>query len=93
MLHAFVTSLPVPLARRNKPESEIRAEAKQRGLSKADEDREGYRNHHFFSQALKRLLTDNRHWVLAFEDHPSNGESMSLNSWAALSFRSFVNSF
>jgi hypothetical protein len=36
MLHAFVTSLPGSLARRNKPEAEIRAEARQKGLSKAN---------------------------------------------------------
>ncbi len=69
MLHAFVTSLPGAMARHDKPEAEIRAEAKQKGLSKADEDLEVYRNHHFSADAITRLLTDNRDWVFAFEDH------------------------
>jgi pimeloyl-ACP methyl ester carboxylesterase len=69
MLHAFVTSLPGGLARRHKPESEIRAEARQKGLSKTDEDLEVYRNHHFSADALTRLLTDNRDWAFGFEDH------------------------
>ena len=69
MLHAFVTSLPGAIARHDKPEAEIRAEAKLKGLSGADEDLEVYRNHHFSANALTRLLTDNRDWVFAFEDH------------------------
>ncbi|MSP40412.1 MAG: alpha/beta hydrolase [Deltaproteobacteria bacterium] len=69
MLHAFMTALPGALARRNKPEAEIRAEAQQKGMSQADEDMEVYRNHHFSAQALTRLLTDNRDWALGFEDH------------------------
>jgi pimeloyl-ACP methyl ester carboxylesterase len=69
MIHAFMTALPGALARRNKPEAEIRAEAKQRGLSQADEDIEVYRNHHFAAHALTRLLTDNRDWAFCFEDH------------------------
>ena len=69
MLHAFMTALPGALARRNKPEAEIRAEAKQKGLSQSDEDMEVYRNHHFSADALTRLLTDNRDWAFAFEDH------------------------
>ena len=69
MLHAFMTALPGALARRTRPEAEIRAEAKQKGLSQADEDMEVYRNHHFSADALTRLLTDNRDWAFAFEDH------------------------
>ncbi len=69
MLHAFMTALPGALARCNKPETEIRAEAKQKGLSQTDEDMEVYRNHHFSAQALTRLMTDNRDWAFAFEDH------------------------
>ena len=69
MVHAFVTSLPGGLARRHRPEAEIRAEAKQKGLSKTDEDLEVYRHHHFSADALTRLLTDNRDWAFAFEDH------------------------
>ena len=69
MIHAFVTALPNALARRNKPEAEIRAEAKQKGLSQADEDMEVYRNHHFAAHALTRLLSDNRDWAFSFEDH------------------------
>ena len=57
------------LARSNKPETEIRAEAKQKNLSKADEDMEVYRNHHFAAHALTRLLTDNREWSFGFEDY------------------------
>ena len=68
MLHAFMTALPGALARRNRPETEIRAEAKQKGLSKADEDMEVYRHHHFSARALTRLLTDNRDWTFGFED-------------------------
>lgn len=69
MMHAFITALPGALARRNKPEAEIRAEAQQKGLSKNDEDMEVYRNHHFSADALTRLLTDNRDWAFGFEDH------------------------
>jgi pimeloyl-ACP methyl ester carboxylesterase len=69
MIHAFMTALPGALARRNKPEAEIRAEAQQKGLSKADEDMEVYRHHHFSADALTRLLTDNRDWAFGFEDH------------------------
>ena len=69
MMHAFMTALPGALARRNKPESEIRAEAKKKSLSQADEDLEVYRNHHFAAHALTRLLTDNRDWAFGFEDH------------------------
>ena len=69
MIHAFMTALPGALARRAKPEAEIRAEAKQKGLSQADEDMEVYRNHHFSAHALTRLLTDNRDWAFSFEDH------------------------
>ncbi len=69
MLHAFMTAMPGALARRNKPEAEIRAEARQKGLSQSDEDMEVYRNHHFSTDALTRLLTDNRDWAFAFEDH------------------------
>jgi hypothetical protein len=43
MIHAFVTSLPGALVRRNRPETEIRAEAQQKGLSKADADMEVYK--------------------------------------------------
>jgi pimeloyl-ACP methyl ester carboxylesterase len=69
MIHAFMTALPGALARHNKPEAEIRAEAKQKGMSQADEDMEVYRNHHFAAHALTRLLTDNRDWAFGFEDH------------------------
>ena len=69
MIHAFMTALPNALARRNKPEADIRAEVKQKGLSKAEEDMEVYRNHHFAAHALTRLLTDNRDWAFGFEDH------------------------
>lgn len=69
MIHAFMTALPNALARRHKPEAEIRAEAKQKNMSKADEDMEVYRNHHFSAEALTRLLTDNRDWAFGFEDH------------------------
>jgi len=69
MIHAFMTALPGALARRKRPEAEIRAEAKQKGLSPSDEDIEVYRHHHFSGDALTRLLTDNRDWAFAFEDH------------------------
>jgi pimeloyl-ACP methyl ester carboxylesterase len=69
MIHAFVTSLPGALARRAKPEAEIRAEARQKGLSKADEDMEVYKAHHFSPHALTRLQTDNRDWAIAFEGY------------------------
>lgn len=68
MIHAFVTSLPGALVRRHRAEADIRSEAKQKGLSQADEDMEVYRNHHFSAQALTRLLTDNRDWAFGFED-------------------------
>jgi pimeloyl-ACP methyl ester carboxylesterase len=69
MMHAFMTALPGALARRNRPEAEIRAEAKQKGMSQANEDMEVYRHHHFAAHALTRLLTDNRDWAFGFEDH------------------------
>jgi pimeloyl-ACP methyl ester carboxylesterase len=69
MLHAFVTALPGALARKNRPETEIRAEARQKSMPQADEDMEVYRHHHFSAQALTRLLTDNRDWAFGFEDH------------------------
>ena len=69
MLHAFVTALPGALARLTRPEAEIRAEARQKGLSQADENMEVYRNRHFSADAITRLLTDNRDWAFAFEDH------------------------
>lgn len=69
MIHAFMTSLPGALARRNRPEADIRAEAKQKGLAQADEDMEVYKAHHFSPHALTRLQTDNRDWAVNFEDH------------------------
>jgi len=69
MLHAFVTALPQSLARHNRPEAEIRADARKRGLSKADEDMEVYRAHHFSPLAITRLLSDNRDWAYACEEH------------------------
>ena len=69
MIHAFMTALPNALARSTKPEAEIRADAKQKGMSQAEEDMEVYRNHHFAAHALTRLLTDNRDWAFGFEDH------------------------
>jgi pimeloyl-ACP methyl ester carboxylesterase len=68
MIHAFMTALPNALARRHKPEAEIRAEAQQKKLSQFDEDMEVYRNHHFAAHALTRLLTDNRDWAFGFEE-------------------------
>jgi pimeloyl-ACP methyl ester carboxylesterase len=69
MIHAFMTALPNALARLKRPEAEIRAEAKQKALSKPDEDLEVYRHRHFSADALTRLLTDNRDWAFGFEDH------------------------
>ena len=68
MQHAFVTALPGALARLARPEEEIRAEARERGLSPEQEDWEVYRNRHFSPHALTRLLTDNRDWALASEE-------------------------
>ena len=68
MQHAFVTALPGGLARLSRPEAEIRAEARERGLSPEQEDWEVYRNRHFSAHALTRLLTDNRDWALASEE-------------------------
>lgn len=69
MVNAFVTSLPQGLARRERPEAEIRAEAEQRGLSTVEADAEVYRHHHFSPHAITRLLTDNRDWAFRCEDH------------------------
>ena len=69
MIHAFTTALPGALARLEKPEVEIRAEARRSGLSQSDENLEVYRNRHFSADAITRLLTDNRDWAFAFEDH------------------------
>jgi pimeloyl-ACP methyl ester carboxylesterase len=69
MIHAFMTSLPGALVRRNRPETEIRTEAQQKGLSKADADMEVYKAHHFSPHALTRLQTDNREWALEFANY------------------------
>lgn len=69
MLHAFVTSLPGSVARRTRPEAEIRADADKRGLSEKQQDAEVYRSHHFSAHAVTRLMTDNRDWALACEEH------------------------
>jgi len=68
MIDAFVTSLPRGLARLDRPEAEIRAEAQARGLDAAATDAEVYRHHHFSRDALTRLLTDNRDWAFRCED-------------------------
>ena len=68
MIHAFVTALPQALARRNRPEAEIRAEGQQNGLTQEQIDQEVYRHHHFSPQALTRLLTDNRDWAFMCEE-------------------------
>jgi pimeloyl-ACP methyl ester carboxylesterase len=69
MIHAAVSSLPQALARRARPVAEIRAEAKQRGLTKKQADQEVYRHHHFSAEAVTRLLTDNREWAFACTEY------------------------
>lgn len=68
-INSFVTSLPVGLSRRNKPESEILAEAKSKGLTDEETDQEIYRHHHFSGNALTHLLQDNRSWALECENY------------------------
>ncbi len=69
LINAFVTSLPQALARHARPEAEIRAEAQQRGLTPEETDQEVYRHHHFSTDAITRLLTDNRDWAFACEEY------------------------
>ena len=69
MINAFVTSLPQALARHNRPEAEIRADGQGRGLTPEQIDEEIYRHHHFSPHAITRLLSDNRDWATACEDH------------------------
>ena len=69
MVNAFVTSLPQALARSNRPESDIRADGKSRGLTPEQIDEDVYRHHHFSPHAVTRLLSDNREWARVCEDH------------------------
>ena len=69
MTNAFVTSLPQALARHARPESEIREDARGRGLTQEEADLEVYRHHHFSPDAVTRLLSDNRDWAFACEDY------------------------
>lgn len=69
MMNAFVTSLPAALARLDRPEAAIRADAQARGLDAAAIDVEVFRHHHFSRDAITRLLTDNREWAFRCEDH------------------------
>jgi len=69
MVNVHVTSLQQALARHNRPEAEIRAEAKEQGLSEQEADEAVYRHHHFSPHAVTRLLTDNRQWAFRCEDH------------------------
>ena len=69
MVNTHVTSLPQALARHNRPEAEIRAEAMSLGLSQQEADDLVYRHHHFSPHAVTRLLTDNRSWAFQCEEH------------------------
>ena len=69
MINAFVTNLPKATARLDWPEADIRADAIKQGLSDEQASHEVYRHHHFSREAVTRLLTDNREWAFACEDH------------------------
>ena len=69
MVNAFVTSLAQAMARHDRPEAEIRADGKTRGLSAEEIDEDVYRHHHFSPHAVTRLLSDNRDWAFACEEH------------------------
>ncbi|MCY4576246.1 MAG: alpha/beta hydrolase [Chloroflexi bacterium] len=69
MVNVHVTSLAQAMARHNRPEAEIRAEAKEQGMSEQEADELVYRHHHFSPHAVTRLLTDNRQWAFRCEDH------------------------
>ncbi len=69
MVNTHVTSLPMALARHNRPEADIRAEAQSQGMSQEEADDLVYRHHHFSPHAVTRLLTDNREWAFRCEDH------------------------
>ena len=69
MVNAFVTSLRQAMARHERPEADIRADAAARGLSAEEADAEVYGHHHFSPHAVTRLLTDNRDWAFTCEDH------------------------
>ena len=57
MVDAFVTVVPRLLARRERPESELRSEALDRGLSAEQADREVYLATHLAPNALTQVST------------------------------------
>jgi pimeloyl-ACP methyl ester carboxylesterase len=67
-INSFATSLPVGLARLNRPESEIREQGIQNKLTPDEIKFEIYRHHHFSPAALTHLLKDNRSWAFSCED-------------------------
>ena len=68
MVDAFATVVPGLLARRERPEGELRAEALARGLSSEQADRELYLATHFAPHALTQVSTVNRGWAVECDD-------------------------
>lgn len=68
MMDAFVTIIPQILARRERPEAELLAEALKRGASMEQAEREVYLASHFSPNALTQVSTLNRDWALTCEE-------------------------
>lgn len=69
MLNAFVTNLPMILARRRRSDDELRAEMRQMGRSDEEIAAELVRLRRFSEDAVTRLLTDNRDFAFACEEY------------------------
>lgn len=69
MINAFVTSLPSLLARRKRPDDDLRAEMRGAGLKEEEIETELVRLRKFSEDALTRLLTDNRDFAFRCEEY------------------------
>ncbi len=69
MMNAFVTNLPMTLNRRQLSDEELRADLRQQGMSQKEIELELVRLRKFSTQALTRLLTDNRDFALGCEEY------------------------
>ena len=68
MVDAFVTIVPQIIARRDRTEDEVRAEALARGLSPGQAEREVYLKDHFAPEAIRQISTANRDWAIKCDD-------------------------
>ena len=71
MVDAFATVVPGLLARRDRPEGGLRAEALARGLSGEQADRDVYLATHVAPHALTQVSIVNRNWALECDDYLS----------------------